>query len=234
MMTARDKILFQQMNKDLNIVKEKYPDKTIFGVFLFNDLKETEIIIVPSFEAFCLAEPLISEQIKIKDHIVKILDIRYVYKATEQGYPEVIESLYTDYYIINPQYTHIFQNLFRCHRDEIKEGIGKKEPSERLKIAIVKFLRCVFNDKSNTVKFIKQLSDVEKAAIKYIVDTVGDGGLFSQAKAASSAGISRAAMTNLIGKMNISGVANITYMGNKGTYIEIVDDTLLDPFGLKD
>lgn len=52
-------------------------------------------------------------------------------------------------------------------------------------------------------------------------------GIFSQAKIASAAGILRAAMTNLVMKIQISGVAEIQYMGNKGTYFKVIDDTLL-------
>ena len=88
-------------------------------------------------------------------------------------------------------------------------------------------MRTVFNDNSAAVRFIKQLTDIEKTAIEQIIAAVGDEGIFSQAKIASAAGISRAAMTNLVMKMQISGVAEIQYMGNKGTYFKVIDDTLL-------
>ena len=89
-------------------------------------------------------------------------------------------------------------------------------------------LRTCFNDNSSVVKFIKQLTDIEKTAIEQIIAAVGNEGTFSQAKVASAAGISRAAMTNLIMKMQLAGVAEIKYFGNKGTYFKIIDNTLFD------
>ena len=35
-------------------------------------------------------------------------------------------------------------------------------------------------------------------------------------------------MSNLIMKMKFCEVATVKYMGNKGTYIKIIDDTLLN------
>ena len=45
---------------------------------------------------------------------------------------------------------------------------------------------------------------------------------------ASAVGVSRLTMSNLIMKMKFCEVAEITYMGNKGTYIKFIDDTLLN------
>ena len=84
------------------------------------------------------------------------------------------------------------------------------------------------NKETGIEKFIKQLNDVEKTAIERIVAEIGYEGVISQCKVASAAGISRAAMTHLMLKMSVGGVAEITYMGKKGTHIKILDDSLMN------
>ena len=85
-----------------------------------------------------------------------------------------------------------------------------------------------WNDTSNTITFLKQVTDVEKLALEGIVKLIGDEGTFSQAKAASAIGVSRLSMTNLIEKMKRYEVAIVEYMGPQGTYLKILDDTLLN------
>ena len=45
---------------------------------------------------------------------------------------------------------------------------------------------------------------------------------------ASAVGVPRLTMSNLIMKMKFCDAATVKYMGNKGTYIKIIDDTLLN------
>lgn len=217
---------FHYLNEILKDLKINYENDNIFGLFFSNDT-EVCAVIIPTFESVCLKEDLINLNKNICGYNVKIVDIRYIYQGTKDGFPELINGLYTDLYIVNPKYEHMFNKLFKSNREIISAGITNNNPAEELKIAIVKIMRTAFNENSKVIKFIKQLTDIEKTAIEEIVTAVGDEGVFSQAKIASSAGISRTAMTNLIMKMQLSGVANINYLGNKGTYIKIIDDTLI-------
>lgn len=220
--------IFDKLNRELKKIKQKYEGSNIFEIYTYGDFSIVVCIIIPTFENVCLKEPLIEHKYQVDQNTIGyIIDFRYLYQATKDGYPQAIEGLYTDYYLINPRYEHLYINLLRTNRDKIKQGILESQPSEELKIAIIKILRTAFNDNSAAVKFIKQLTDIEKTAIERIIAAVGDEGIFSQAKVASAAGISRAAMTNLVMKMQLSGVAEIQYMGNKGTYFKIIDDTLL-------
>lgn len=220
--------IFFKLNLAVNFIKKLYPEENIFGVYTYGDNTNIVCIMVPTFEDVCLNEKLINNYYEIsKSCKVKLIDVRYIYHATRDGYPEIIESLYTEHYIINPRYEHMYYKLFRANREKFKEGIENDVPAEELKIAILAIMRTVFNNNSKVVKFIKQITDIEKTAVEQIIAAVGDEGIFSQAKVASAAGISRAAMTNLVMKMQLANVAEIKYLGNKGTYIKILDDTLL-------
>lgn len=223
--------IFFKLNLTINTIKKIYSEESIFGIYTYGDYQNIICIIIPTFERVCLNEGLINDVYKIdllKNNQIKTIDIRYVYHATRDGYPEVIESLYTDYYIINPRYEHIYHKLFRNNRNKFLEGIKCGSPPEELKIAIMTIVRTAFCDNSKVFNFLKQITDSEKNAIEQIILSIGDEGTFSQAKVATAAGVSRPTMTNLIMKMKLSEVAEVSYLGNRGTYMKIIDDTLLN------
>lgn len=220
--------IFNKLNRELNRIKQKYESSHIFGIYTYGDLSKIICLVLPTFEDVCLRAPAIEEVYSIDENTLGyVIDFRYLYYANKDGHPEIIEGLYTDYYIINPRYEHMYLNLLRTNRDKFKKGIETGISPPELKIGIIKVMRTVFNDNSAVVRFIKQLTDIEKTAIEQIIAAVGDEGVFSQAKIASAAGISRVAMTNLVMKMQVSGVAEIKHIGSKGTYFKIIDDTLL-------
>lgn len=215
---------FSKLNVCLGNLKTKYNEEHIFGIFLYGKEKVAAAVVVPTFEDICLNRALINEVYKD----IKVIDVRFLYRATQNGFPEIIESLYTDYYIVNPRYEYIYTKLFRANREKFKEGINKGIPPEELKIAVIKIMQAILDNSNGTISFIKQLTDIEKTALETIVNSIGGEGVISQAKVASAAGISRAALTKLILKMQLSGVAEIQYLGNKGTFIKIFDDVLLN------
>ena len=232
-MDSNGQHIFDKLNRELKHIKQKYDETHIFSIYTYGDFSEIVCLVLPTFEEVCLRAPAIEEIYQIDDMTTGyIIDFRYIYHATRDGYPQIIEGLYTDYYIINPRYEHMYINLLRKYRDKFKHGVEIGVPPPELSKGIITIMRTVFNDNSAAVRFIKQLTDLEKTAIEQIIAAVGDEGIFSQAKIASAAGISRAAMTNLVMKMQLSGVAEIQYMGNKGTYFKIIDDTLLRIRGL--
>ena len=114
---------------------------------------------------------------------------------------------------------------------EIKAGVAAGEPADELRIALMKVCRHCWNEGSNAVRFIKQITDAEKLALNGIVKDIGDEGVISQSKVASLVGVSRLTMSNLIMKMKFCEVATVKYMGNKGTYIKIIDDTIMHMSG---
>lgn len=225
-MNGEDKI-FICLKDCLTYVKKYYDEENIFGIFTYGDFSNVVCVVVPTFEEVCLNGDLVAERCPYRNKVLDIIDIRYTYHATREGFPQLIESLYTEYYLINPKYDHMFHKLFKDNRDIIKKGITINAPPKELKIGIIKIMRTVFNENSTVIRFLKQLTDAEKTAIELIVSTIGDEGIIKQGKIASEAGISRIIMSNLVRKMELCGVAETKVLGNKGTYIKIIDDTLL-------
>lgn len=217
-------MVFRELNKKLSKIIDKYGDEFVFCIFTYGVEQNVEAVVIPTFAEICLNEPLIFDEVDG----VKIVDIRASYHGTRDGYPELIEGLYTDNIIIAPRYEHLFQNLFKSKREEIRAGIERGVPAEELKIALMKTLRTAWNDTSNAVKFIKQLTDAEKLALEGIRETIGDEGTFSQAKVASAIGVSRLTMTNLVQKMKTHEIAEVNFLGPKGTYVRFIDDTVLN------
>lgn len=222
-----EELIYKRLNDDSNYVKEIFGEENLLGIFVFGECYQTEAIVIPNFESVCLNEPLINTFLHNKDHDIIIRDLRYAYHATRDGYLEMISSLYTDYILINPRYEHMFIKLLKAYRNEVDAGARSGIPAPELKNAIVKIMRCAFNDNSNTIKFIKQMTDAEKLALVGIIETIGDEGTFSQAKVASAIGISRLTMTNLVVKMEMNNVAIVQNMGPRGTYIKITDSAIL-------
>jgi len=225
------KQIFNKLNEHLKIVQKEYNIENIFGIFVTevgDDEIESTAVIIPTFDNICTSVHSISTHL---GGYITIYDIREIYEATKHGHPEIINSLYTEYLIVNPKYEHIFQKLYINNRDRISAGIAAGVPADELRVALMKVCRHCWNESSNAVRFIKQITDAEKLALDGIIKAVGDEGLFSQSKVASAVGISRLTMSNLIMKMKFHEVAIVEYMGNKGTYIKFIDDTLLNIHG---
>ena len=227
----RDEIIFRKLNEHLKIVQQHYPVENILGIFVTEiddntkDIK-SEAVIIPLFEDVCTSTKAISTS--LNNGYIHILDIRIAYEASKCGHPETINALYTDYIIINPQYEYIYHKILIANRENIKNGIKEGNPNEQLKIALMKICCQVWQSNSPGVIFLKQLTDAEKLALDGIIKAVGDEGILSQCKVASSVGVSRLTMSNLIMKMKFYKVAEVTYMGNKGTYIKFIDNLVFN------
>ena len=226
-----EKEIYWKLNQHLKIVQQNYPIENIFGIFVIeidediNDI-ESEACIIPLFEDVCTSTKEIKGSF-LNGHI-HILDIRTAYEASKCGHPETINALYTDYIIINPQYQYIYQKILKYNRENIRNGMIEGCPSEQLKLGLMKICCQVWQNNSPGIIFLKQLTDAEKLALDGIIKTIGDEGILSQSKVASLVGISRLTMSNLIMKMKFYKVAEVTYIGNKGTYIKFIDDLALN------
>lgn len=219
-----------KLNSAYKKISNVYGNEYVFCVYCYGDDKTIEAVVIPQFEDVCLSKSLI---INVVDGIA-VKDIRYAYDATKRGHGEMIEALYTNDIIIAPRYEHLYENLLFKFREDISAGMESGKPSQHLQTALVKILRTAWNDTSNVVKFIKQLTDAEKTGLEGIVAAIGDEGYFSQAKVASAVGISRLTMTNLVAKIETHDVAEVLCGGPKGTYIHFKDDTVLNIRGNND
>lgn len=217
-----EKEIYWKLNQHLKIVQQNYPIENIFGICV-TEIGDNEIessaIVVPTFRQVCTS--LQSIHTTLHEYIT-IYDIREMYDI-EQHF--IFDA---EYVIINPKYEHIFHKICMANKDKFNAGGAIGKPVDELRIALMKVCRHCWNESSNAVRFIKQITDAEKLALNGIVKAIGDEGVISQAKIASTVGVSRLTMSNLIMKMKFCEVATVEYMGNKGAYIKIIDDTLLN------
>ena len=217
-----EKEIYWKLNQHLKIVQQNYPAENIITICVTeigDDEIESSAIVVPTFEQVCTS--LQSIHTTLCEYIT-IYDIREMYNIKQHFLFDA------EYIIVNPKYEHIFYKNCMANKDKFNVGGAIGKPANECRIALMKVCRYCWNESSNAVRFIKQITDAEKLALNGIVKAIGDEGIISQSKVASSVGVSRLTMSNLIMKMKFCEVAEITYMGNKGTYIKFIDDTLLN------
>lgn len=217
-----EKEIYWKLNQHLKIVQQNYPAENIIVICvteIMDDEIESSAIVVPTFEQVCTS--LQSIHTTLCEYIT-IYDIREMYNIKQHF---IFDA---EYIIVNPKYEHIFYKVCMANKDKINAGSAIGKPANECRIALMKICRYCWNEGSNAVRFIKQITDAEKLALNGIVKAIGDEGVISQSKVASSVGVPRLTMSNLIMKMQFCEVATVKYMGNKGTYIKIIDDTLLN------
>ena len=217
-----EKEIYWKLNQHLKIVQQNYPAENIIAIYV-TEIGDNEIessaIVVPTFEEVCTS--LQSIRTILCEHIT-IYDIREMYNIKQHF---IFDA---EYIIVNPKYEHIFYKVCMANKNKFNAGGAIGKPANECRIALMKVCRYCWNEGSNAVRFIKQITDAEKLALNGIIKAIGDEGVISQSKVASSVGVSRLTMSNLIMKMKFCEVAEITYIGNKGTYIKFIDDTLLN------
>ena len=217
-----EKEIYWKFNQHLKIVQQNYHNENIIAIcvteIIDNEI-ESSAIVVPTFEQVCTS--LQSIHTTLCEYIT-IYDIREMYNIKQHFLFDA------EYIIVNPKYEHIFYKVGMANKDKFNAGGAIGKPADECRIALMKVCRHCWNESSNAVRFIKQITDAEKLALNGIVKAIGDEGVISQSKIASSVGVSRLTMSNLIMKMKFCEVATVKYMGNKGTYIKIIDDTLLN------
>ena len=217
-----EKEIYWKLNQHLKIVQQNYPAENIIAICV-TEIGDNEIessaIVVPTFKQVCTSLQSIHT---ILCEYITIYDIREMYNIKQHF---IFDA---EYIIVNPKYEHIFYKVCMANKDKFNTGSAIGKPADECRIALMKVCRYCWNESSNAVRFIKQITDAEKLALNGIVKAIGDEGIISQSKVASSVGVSRLTMSNLIMKMKFCEVAEIAYMGNKGTYIKFIDDTLLN------
>ena len=217
-----EKEIYWKLNQHLKIVQQNYHNENIIAIcvteIIDNEI-ESSAIVVPTFEQVCTS--LQSIHTTLCEYIT-IYDIREMYNIKQHFLFDA------EYIIVNPKYEHIFYKVGMANKDKFNAGGAIGKPADECRIALMKVCRYCWNEGSNAIRFIKQITDAEKLALNGIVKAIGDEGVISQSKVASSVGVSRLTMSNLIMKMKFCEVATVKYIGNKGTYIKIIDDTLLN------
>ena len=116
--------------------------------------------------------------------------------------------------------------------DCLKESEELQEnPSceDLIKNGCIEIMKVAMTDMFQQKDFMNILTDAEKNALDIILDNLNDGyqGNISILQLTTSSGISRSVFKNLLQKMKDNLVAEIENQGTKGTYIKIIDGTLL-------
>lgn len=121
---------FEEINdilkKQYNILQSKFGYE-IFGIFLYGSQNynldtpesdiDTKVIIIPSFEDLVLNKP-VSKTITLPWGECDIKDVREMIKSYKKQNVNYLETLFTDYYYINPKYKKPFNKLIQ-KREEI-------------------------------------------------------------------------------------------------------------------
>ena len=109
-----------------------YPEEQIVGIFLqgsqnygvaYEDSDvDTKLLILPSLEDLCKGKnPVSSVHIRDNNEHIDIKDIRCLIDLLKGENPSYLEILFTNYYIINPKYQDLFQEL-KTYRDIIPQA----------------------------------------------------------------------------------------------------------------
>lgn len=124
-----DKEIMEHIQKQYEYLISEYGSHRILGVFAqgrvnfgFAEKKEDIQAVgcyLPTFEELCSQRPEAAFQIKNeeKDIDVKLTDIRYILALARQQKENVLEAVFTEYCIINPNYQKIFTETIYTNRE---------------------------------------------------------------------------------------------------------------------
>lgn len=222
-----DEKIFIQLNKDYQYVENVYGEKNVGCVFASFDggIMTTEAIIFPTFEDICLKNSLPTN---IIDNGIHVKDIRCIFSDILKDNSKVKDALMTEYRIVNLRYENLFNKYFYNNRERICNAATDITAANILKASVIELLRVVFNENSTSIDFIKNLSDAEKIGLSALIDRIDDEGIVSIHKLCQEVDISRQVLNNLVIKMKEAHVAVISNMGNKGSFVKILDYRLIN------
>ena len=107
-------------------VIKKYGKENVLGIFLYgsqnynlatNSDVDTVAIIVPTFSDLCLRSP-ISKELNIDEEHCNVKDIREYMKMIKKQNINFTETLFTEYYWVNPKYQTIW-DLFTSQKNNL-------------------------------------------------------------------------------------------------------------------
>lgn len=124
-----DEIIMNYIQKQYDYLLSEYGSHRILGVFAqgrvnfgFAGTKEDIQVVgcyLPTFEELCSQCPEQAFQIvdEEKDINIKLTDIRYILALARQQKESVLEAVFTEYCIINPNYQKIFTETIYTNRE---------------------------------------------------------------------------------------------------------------------
>lgn len=156
----REKILERlQRHLDYLYSLDRYSPDNIIGVFLYGSQNygfaredsdvDSVALYVPSFEELCLNKGRLSKEVHTVDneHIV-LKDIREYREMLMKQNVNFLETLFTEYYILNPKYAEYFTIFFLNN----KELIATYDKSKMFASIIGQIVHTLNEDMMNTKK----------------------------------------------------------------------------------
>ena len=117
--------IMERLQHDYAITRAKYE---VLGVFLFGSQNyncqtdtsdiDTKVIVIPTLDEMILGQIKINETIPCGDGEITIFDIKHMHDYIKKQNINFLEILFTDYYIINPKYETIWEDM-RKHAEKI-------------------------------------------------------------------------------------------------------------------
>lgn len=128
-MDRKEKIM-KRMQEHYDYIKDKYEVVALFlqgsqnyGLDVYNDEYQSDIdtkaIILPTFNDFILGkEPISATLVLENEEHIDVKDIRVMFTMFRKANISYIELLFSDFYIVNPKYQHLVDQLWEI-RDDI-------------------------------------------------------------------------------------------------------------------
>lgn len=108
-------------------ISEDYPDYNFLGIFLYGSQNyglatedsdvDSVAILIPSVEDVILRKPVCKEIIFENKEHCNIKDIREVVKEWKKQSLQALEILFTDYFIVKPEYVSYWNNFLNIRND---------------------------------------------------------------------------------------------------------------------
>lgn len=108
-------------------ISEDYPDYNFLGIFLYGSqnyglaTEDSDVdsiaILIPSVEGVILRKPVCKEIIFENKEHCNIKDIREVVKEWKKQSVQALEILFTDYFIVKPEYVSYWNNFLNIRND---------------------------------------------------------------------------------------------------------------------
>jgi hypothetical protein len=122
-----DEQIHELLTKQVEYLKNIYTEDKILGIFVYGNanygfaesLNEVHTVFcyIPSFEEMCFGETAVTEYIDYGDTKIRKTDIRLLYHLAISQDDIIMESIFSDYHLINPRYKNIFNKYIYMNRE---------------------------------------------------------------------------------------------------------------------
>lgn len=113
--------IMERLQHDYAITRAKYE---VLGVFLFGSQNydcqtetsdiDTKAIVIPTIDEMITGAIKINETISCYDGEITVFDIKHMHDYIKKQNINFLEILFTDYYILNPKYECLWEDMRKC------------------------------------------------------------------------------------------------------------------------